>query len=111
MENKFHDLSKRFVSYAVVVIVLTLLITFCMHPIIQVVITLVAAAFAGIGAWEFVGFMRAKNIDCSRKPLIVFAALEIIAFYFALTFSWGSQLPIVVMFLAAFVFFILHFGK
>ena len=111
MEKKFHDLSKRFVSYAVIVAVLTLLIVFCMQPVVQVVITLVAAAFAGVGAWEFIGFLRAKQIDCSRKPLIAFAVLELISFYFALTFSWGSQLPIVVMFLAAFVFFFVHFNK
>jgi phosphatidate cytidylyltransferase len=109
--SKFHDLTKRSVVSICWIVIIGLLVGFCMEPIVQAIITVVFAIVAAVGTWEYIQFLRKKDVDVFSTPLILFAALELIAFYFALTFKWGSQLPLAVLFLAGFVFFFCHFKK
>lgn len=114
MENnvtRFHDLIKRTIVSCFWIAAIGLLVGFSMQPVVQAIIAVVFAAVAFTGTWEYIQFLRKKEIDVFRAPLLVFASLELLSFYFALNFEWGSQLPIAILFLSGFVFFFCHFRK
>jgi len=104
-EKKFSDLKKRTIVSLAVVLVVGGLILFSYYPLVELLITLIVAAVAVVGVWEFAHFCRNKNLAVFPKLMMLFAALEVFSIYLNGVFGWAAELPIGVMLLAMFVFF------
>ncbi len=105
------DLSRRLVVSSVVGIAVTALIIFSSNSVISLVLMLVVAVLAGFGVWEYAQLALEKEIKPQARLMILFAAIEVAAFYTSLVFLDFPQLPVLVLASAAVVFFLIHFSE
>lgn len=105
------DLNRRLIGSLIAGSAVTSLIVFSSHATISFVLMLVVAALAGIGVWEYAQLALEKEIRPRAFLMVVFAVLEVAAFYASLVFVDFPQLPMLVLASAAIVFFLVHFNR
>lgn len=109
--KRMADLNRRLIVSSVVGAAVTALIVFSSNTVVSLVLMLVVAALAGIGVWEYAQLAVEKEIRPRDGLMIIFAALEVGAFYASLVFVDFPQLPVLVLACAAIVFFLAHFKQ
>ncbi|MBS0651875.1 MAG: phosphatidate cytidylyltransferase [Verrucomicrobia bacterium] len=109
--KRMADLNRRLIVSSVVGIAVAALIAFSSNSAVSLVLMLVVAALAGIGVWEYAQLALEKEIKPRARLMVIFAAMEVAAFYASLVFVDFPQLPVLVLACAAIVFFIVHFNQ
>jgi phosphatidate cytidylyltransferase len=105
------DLNRRLIVSSILGICVTTLIAFSSHSFVSFILMLVVAALAAIGVWEYAQLAVEKDIKPRALLMMIFAALEVAAFYASLVFVDFPQLPVLVLVCAAIVFFLVHFSQ
>ncbi len=103
MKN-LYDLNKRVLVSLVLVSLVFLLIYYSQNPIMKVIITAVFALITATALWEYANLSFAKEINVSKKTMIVFGVLQIIAIYF-------TSMPLVLLIAAGVALFLVHFKR
>lgn len=105
------DLNRRLIVSLTVGIAVAALIVFSADRWVSLLAMIVVASFAGIGVWEYAQLALEKEIKPRAGLLIVFAVLEVVAFYASLVLVDFPQLSVLVLTCAAIVFFLVHFQQ
>lgn len=109
--QRMADLNRRLIASLIGGIAVACLIVFSSHAFVSVLLMLVVAALAGVGVWEYAQLAVEKEIRLRASLMVVFAILEVAAFYASLVFVDFPQLPALVLSSAAIVFFLVHFNR
>ncbi|MBI3236948.1 MAG: phosphatidate cytidylyltransferase [Chlamydiales bacterium] len=105
------DLNRRILVSTVAVSAVALLLAFSSYFFVSVILMMVVALLAGIGVWEYARLGIEKGMRLRSHLMVLFAVLEVIAFYTSLVFVDFPKLPILVLVCAAVVFFLAHFNE
>lgn len=81
MTEKFADLKNRLLTATLIIILLIFFISFSQHPIMKIAVMIVAALIGVAAIWEYVEFLKTKQINLPFKLLAIFTALLIFANY------------------------------
>lgn len=79
--EKFADLKNRLLISTLVVSLVTIFILFSSHPIMTVIVMIIAAVIGVSAIWEYVEFLKTKSIHLPFALLAVFTALLIFTNY------------------------------
>lgn len=105
------DLNRRLVVSSISGIVVAFLIVYSQHPIVKWLLLLFITALACIGVWEYAQLAIAKGVRPATRLMIAASAIGVIAFYASLHFVAFPQLPIFVLVVALWAFFLRHFKE
>ncbi|MEN9344357.1 MAG: phosphatidate cytidylyltransferase [Chlamydiota bacterium] len=103
------DLKKRIGASCVVGIVVALLIAFSTSSFVSFLLMLFVALLAAIGVWEYAKLCRNKGIVPADRWMMALAVCQVVALYASLVFVDFPQFPVLVLFAAMVLFFLLHF--
>lgn len=109
MKKNLADLRKRLIVSLITVGILATLLAFSLSFYVQIVLVLLVAAFAGVGVWEYAQLARAKDLSPSVKAMVTFAILEVFAIFSAHKQIVFDEMPVIIIAVAALVFFLIHF--
>jgi phosphatidate cytidylyltransferase len=107
--NRKNEFYNRLWVSAIVVSIVTFLVTFAYHPWANVLLILTIAILTGIGVWEYAQLAKAKGIQPATKLMISIAVLEVLAFYISLAYPQWSKLALMIIVLGFISFFLVHF--
>lgn len=107
--KKMADLNRRLVVSSISVLVIAFLITYSQNPIVKWLLLLFIAVLACIGVWEYAQLALAKGVRPAARLMVIASAIVVFAFYASLHFVAFPQLPIFVLVVALWVFFLKHF--
>ena len=103
------DLNKRLVVSSIAVGVIAVLLAFSLSIYVQILFVLLVAALAGVGVWEYAQLARAKDLQPAVKAMVTAAVLEVFAIFSAHKLIVFYETPVIVIAIAALVFFLIHF--
>lgn len=109
--KKMADLNRRLVVSSISVLVIAFLITYSQNPIVKWLLLLFITALACIGVWEYAQLALAKGVRPAVRLMVIASAIVVFAFYASLHFVAFPQLPIFVLVVALWVFFLEHFKE
>lgn len=99
----------RLVASIFLIIAVFCLVYFAYHPGGDLLLVTISACFAGVGVWEYIQFVKSKNIHPSTTLMGLLVILEIWCFYFSLVFPLFIKFFFVGSILGFLSFFIVHF--
>ncbi len=103
------DLKKRLAVSSIVLLIVTVLLTFYTYLPVTIILVLAVAVLVGSGVWEYARLAQAKNLSPSVKTMICVAMLEVFAFFAAHKHVVIQQFPAIILVLGAIAFFLVHF--
>jgi phosphatidate cytidylyltransferase len=109
--KKMADLNRRLLVSSISVLVVAFLITYSQNAIVKWLLLLFIAALACIGVWEYAQLAIAKGAHPASRLMIIASAIVVFAFYASLHFVAFPQLPIFVLVVALWAFFLKHFKE
>lgn len=111
VNKNFNDLYVRVGVSFLILSFVGLLLYFSFLPLIQLVIALVVVGLGSVGIWEYATLCRQKKLNVSASLMIFFSSLEIFSIYLSGVFDWAIDMPIGVLLLSIFTFFIIRFKE
>lgn len=111
MEKKFKDLKIRLVTSVTLIIFLTLFILFSQHPIMKMIVMVLAAMIGVAAIWEYVEFLKTKSIHLPFKLLSVFTVLLVFMNYLQLLDYKIEGTNQMMLGLCFFAIFLYHFTE
>jgi phosphatidate cytidylyltransferase len=109
--KKMADLNRRLVVSSISVIIVAFLIAFSQHPIVKWLLLLFITGLACVGVWEYGKLAIAKGATPALQLMIIASAIVVFAFFASLHFVAFPQLPIFVLVVALWAFFLKHFKE
>ncbi len=109
--QKMADLNRRLLVSSISVLVVAFLITYSQNAIVKWLLLLFITALACIGVWEYAQLAIAKGSRPASRLMIIASAIVVFAFYASLHFVSFPQLPIFVLVVALWAFFLKHFKE
>ena len=110
-KDNFQDLTKRLLFASLSILCVIFLLSFAMGPYVKLGLSLLLAAMAGVGVWEYTHLVKQPLSKWFQYLLVGFAAALVLSIYVTLTFSGFASLPWVIFFVGAFLLFLYHFDK
>jgi phosphatidate cytidylyltransferase len=107
--KKMADLNRRLVVSSISVVIIAFLIIYSQNPIVKWLLLLLVACLACIGVWEYAQLALAKGARPAARLMVAASAAVVFAFFASLHFVAFPQLPIFVLFVALWLFFLKHF--
>lgn len=105
--DSFVDLKMRFFVSSITLFIVSLLIYFAEHPVLQVMITCIVAILGIVALWEYINLLKTKKIDLPFWLLATLAGIYIFANYLS-TLQEGFQVfvngVVVAFFFAVFLY-------
>lgn len=109
ISKRLADLNKRVIVSSIISLLVACLIYYSNLTVVRELLVLATALLAGIGIWEYANLARAKNLNVSYKLMTGAGICQVIAYYVSIQFVSWPHLPVVVLLLIAFTFFLSHF--
>lgn len=103
------DLSKRLIYSLSSIVVIVLLIIFSKFLVMELVVSLMIAAVAGVAVWEYAQLAHAKDLQPASYLMLLVAVLEVLAIYISIRFLHWPLLPLLILFAGLITFFLAHF--
>lgn len=111
IKGNFQDLAKRLVFASLSILCVIFLLVFAMAPWVKLGLSLLLAAIAGVGVWEYIHLVKIAPRKLFQYLLIGFAVALVLSIYVTLTFAGFTSLPWGIFFVGAFLLFLYHFNK
>ncbi|MBI3211791.1 MAG: phosphatidate cytidylyltransferase [Simkania negevensis] len=108
---RFPDLSKRLLTASVAILLLALILTFAYSAVVKYLVFFLAAILGGVAIWEFAKLAKIESKKGDHF-LLIFLSIVLIASFFLSSYLFFSKiLPLVVLVIAFFLFFIRRFNQ
>ncbi len=109
--EKFADLKNRLLISTCAITLLTLIIFFSQHPIMQVLVMLIVAVTGVLAIWEYVEFLKTKSIQLPFALLASFTVILIFSNYLQMLNYKVTGVNQLMFGLFLFTIFLYHFAK